>query len=116
MIECLREIEEWHTYQYSKDGEPLVLAKWCKRGNVAEAHNHMYQSTKSALLESRRLLSEEVMPDMYRHGCSLLVVTDKNENVDATRLKYWRFMGFTVTGCTHGYTFAVMEITCPQYQ
>lgn len=114
MIECIRSEEVWHTYMYSMGGKPLVFAKWRKQGDTAEAHNEMYQHTKSALLESRRLLNEEVMQDMALAGCKKLVVLDKNENVNATRLKYWKFMGFVTTGSVHGYTFAVMEVTCPQ--
>lgn len=116
MIECIRGEDLWHTYMYSMNGAPLVYAKWRKQGDAAEAHNEMYQHTKSALLESRRLLTEEVMQDMAHAGCKYLVVTDLNCNVDAARVKYWKFMGFKVAGSIHGITFAVMEITCQQSQ
>jgi hypothetical protein len=113
MTECQRSIEVWHTYTYTRNGKPFGAAKWRKQGNAAEFHNEMYQSGKSALVESRALF-QKIKEDMALAGCECIVVSDRDEYVNAARLKYWRFMGFRDGGSVMGYTFSVQGVTCQQ--
>ena len=115
MMECTRAEEVWHTYMYTLDGKPFGYAKWRKQGEAAEFHNEMYQHTRSALTISREIF-EDIKRDMQQAGCTHVVVADKNENVDAKRLHYWKFMGFDKAGICEGYTFAVMGVSCQQSQ
>lgn len=109
MMDCNKGLEVWHTYDYTLDGKPFGFAKWRKLGDSAEFHNFMYQTSISALKRSRELF-QEIKRDMAAGGCTCVVVTDTNENVDETRLKYWKFMGFIHGGEHEGYKFAVMGV------
>lgn len=112
-MECKKGTEVWHTYDYFKDGKPFGFAKWTEKvvnGEVmAEFHNYMAVYTKSALKLSRDIF-QDIKRDMATAGCTKVVVMDTIKNVDETRLKYWKFMGFTVGGEHEGHRFAIMEV------
>ena len=115
MMECIRDEIVWHTYTYTLDGKPFGFAQWRKQGEAAEFHSTTYQSTRSALTISNGIF-QEIKKDMEQAGCTHVVVLDKNEHVDAKRLRYWKFMGFNKAGICEGYTLAVQGVSCQQSQ
>jgi 4-hydroxyphenylpyruvate dioxygenase-like putative hemolysin len=101
---------DWNEYRLFRDGKAVAYAKWRLLGKNAELHNSAVESTKSVLVETRRILNEVILPAIKAAGGELVVVCDRTENVDRLRKKYWEFMGFLFTGEVDKHTFAIREV------
>ena len=103
---------EWHHYHLLHHGRVTAWGKWRKSANdptAAEFHNATFLKTKSVLMKTRDVF-ELIKSDMKSAGCTVVVVSDLSGNVDATRRKYWSFMGFKFSTDIGDYTCAVMEV------
>jgi len=106
------QVKEWHHYHLLIDGEVVAWGKWRKDQKepiAAEFHNETFKRTKSVLLLTIKAF-EQIRQDMKDDGCTRVVVSDLTINVDDTRRKYWRFMGFEFVTVVGAYTASVREV------
>ena len=87
---------KWHEYHIFQDEDIVIYAKWKLHpdGN-AELHNDIFKTSKSVLVEARRVFHEVVRPDMRNAGVQRIVVVNTKEAAAGKMVRYWSFMGFT---------------------
>lgn len=84
----------WHCYEVTRDGAPVLSARWRKRGDHAELHHEMQQATPEAVHEAQRLF-ERIQNECRDAGCATIATAAE---YDPVRLRYWKLMGFRTFG------------------
>lgn len=112
MIELQRiDTGQWRHYHLLINSVVVAWGKWRKDDLdplAAEFHNETFRRTKSVLLLTKTAF-EQIRRDMRDAGCTRVVVCDLTRNVDKTRRKYWKFMGFDFVTVIGDCTAAVRE-------